>query len=131
MPSISATTLTLTTVNLDTTINVTYNATYTPFERQLAGLGMTFHEHIDVEGVDGAVGTTITTFPLANHAVTVGAANQVIARNVSKTVTRASLQEDPAAGDNDEIRAKIRIHAIGLPPEFTPDAFTPQQILLG
>src|SRR5262245_25928751 len=132
MPTINATTLTLTTVNQDTTITVTYNAVFNTLERNLVGMGMSFHSHEDVEGVDGGVGTLITSMPTFVFPVTVGVGSQVIARSVSKTVTRASLQEDPAAGDNDEIRCKIRIHASPvLPPEFTPDVFTPQQILLG
>ncbi len=138
MPTVSNPILTLTTVGANTTVNVTYNATYTAFERQLAGLGMTFHEHIDVQGMDPAgslTGTTITSFPLANHAVTVGAGSQVIARNVSlPPLPRSLFQEDPTVGgviDNDEIRAKIRIHSVGLPDPFTPDVFTPEQILLG
>jgi len=134
MASINNANLTLTTVNQNVTINVTFNAVFTAFERQLAGLGMTFHEHVDVLGVDppgGTTGTVLTTFPLTNFAVTVGGGSQTIARNVSKTVTRASLQEDTGVGDNDEIRCKIRIHAVGLPATFTPDVFSDQEILVG
>ena len=134
MPSINSANLALTTVNQNVTINATFNAVFSAFERQLAGLGMSYHEHIEVIGVDPAGSTTgvvLTSFPLTTFAVTAGAGSQTIARNVSKTVTRASLQEDSALGDDDEIRCKIRIHAVGLPQEFTPDAFTPQQVLLG
>jgi len=138
MATINTATLTLTTVNQDVTINVTFNAVFSGFERQLAGLGMIFHEHIDVIGIDppgSLTGTVLPDtsglFPHTRFAVTVGAGDQVIARNVSKTITRASLQEDTAVGDADEIRCKIRIHAIGFPPEFSLDVFTPQQVLIG
>lgn len=134
MPTVNGANLTLTTVNQNVTINVTFNAVFTAFERQLAGLGMNYHEHVEVIGVDPAGGTTgvvLTSFPLANLAVTAGAGSQTIARNLSKTVSRASLQEDTALGDDDEIRCKIRIHSVGLPQEFSSDVFTPQQVLLG
>src|SRR5262245_38229242 len=63
MPTINTTTLTLTTVNQDTTITVTYNAVFNTLERNLVGMGMSFHSHEDVEGVDGGVGTLITSMP--------------------------------------------------------------------
>ena len=135
MPTVSNTTLTLTTVNTDTTIDVTYDATYTEFEQQLAGLGMTFSEVIDVMGVDvnilgKTIDTVLATFPTRSHDVKVGGPT-VIQRSRTRSFTRASLQEDPKAGDDDEIRCRIRINSVGLPPEFTPDAFTVQQPLLG
>ena len=104
------------------------------FERHLAGLGLVFQEQIAVIGVDPAgstTGTVLTNFPNANLPVTDGGVTQTIARNISKTVTRASLQEDSGLGDDDEIRCRIRIAAIGLPPAVTPDAFTDQEILVG
>lgn len=134
MPQTNNRQLTLTTVGSDVTINVTYNAIFAAFERRLAGLGLTFRERVDVIGVDPAgstTGTVLTSFPIANLAVTDGAAPQVIARNISRTVPRALLQEDSAVGDSDEIRCRVRIEAIGLPPTLTPDAFTDQEILLG
>lgn len=139
MPTVSNTTLTLTTVNNDVKIAVTYDATYTDLEQQLAGLGMTFHEHIDVMGVDfnaagNPVDTVLASFPQAHHDVKVGGP-KVIARSPDPlSMSRASLQEDPTVGgvaNDDEIRCKIRIHAVGLPTEFTPDVFTVQRPLLG
>lgn len=134
MPSVNSANLTLTTVNQDVTINITFNAVFTAFERQLAGLGMGFHQHVDVLGVDppgSTTGTVLASFPLTSFAVTVGAGSQTIPRNASITRSRASLQEDTAAGDNDEIRCKIRIHSVGLPPTFTADAFSDQEVLIG
>jgi hypothetical protein len=138
MPIVSNATLTLTTVNNDTTISVSFDTIFSPFERELAGLGLGFHPHIDVIGVDPAGSTTgtvlslPTTFPQTSFPVTPGGAvSQTIPRTLAITVPRSSLQEDPAAGDADEIRCRIRIHALGMPPEFTPDLFTPQQVLVG
>jgi len=135
MPQTNNRQLTLTTVGSNVTISVTYNAVFTAFERRLAGLGLKFRERIEVIGIDpagGTAGTVLHSFPVTNYAVTDGDAPQTIPRNdVSKTVTRASLQEDAALGDNDEIRCRIRIQAVGLPSDFTPDEFTDQEILLG
>lgn len=134
MPTTSNRQLTLTTVGANVTINVTYNSVFSAFERHLAGLGLLFRERIAVIGVDPAgatTGTVLANFPSPNLAVTDGGASQTIARNVSVTVPRASLQEDPAVGDADEIRCRIRIDSIGLPPAVTADAFTDQETLLG
>jgi hypothetical protein len=134
MPTVNGANLTLTTVGQNVTVTVTFNAVFTEFDRNLAGMGMKLHEHIDIIGMDppgSLTGTLIRTFPLTPFAVTAGAGSQTIARNVSLVVTRASLQEDAGVGDNDEIRCKIRIHASNFPPEFTPDIFTDQEILLG
>ena len=117
---------------IEVTITVTYNAVFSVFERHLAGLGLTFRERIAVIGVDPAgatTGTVLVNFPSPNLAVTDGSVPQTISRNVSLNVNRASLQEDPALGDFDEIRCRIRIEANGFPPEVTPDAFTDQEVL--
>ncbi|SNS27790.1 hypothetical protein SAMN04488107_2016 [Geodermatophilus saharensis] len=134
MPSVNSANLTLTTVGQNVTINITYNAVFTAFERQLAALGMTFHDHTEAIGVDpagGTTGTTVATLPTTNFAVTAGAGSLSIPVNKSVSRTRASLQEDPAAGDADEIRCRIRIHSVGLPPEFTANVFSDQEVLLG
>jgi hypothetical protein len=134
MPTVNSPTLTLTTVGNNVTIAVTYNAVYSGFERFLISNGASCHEHVVVFGADppGATsGTTLTTFPLATHPVTSGAGSQTIARNLSRTVTRASLQEDTGLGDADEIRVSIELHFAGIPPNFSPKVFTPEQVLLG
>jgi hypothetical protein len=118
----------------NTTINVTYNVSFSVFERHLVGLGLIFRERIRVFGVDppgSTTGTVLANFPAPNLPVTDGGAPQTIARNVSITVPRTLLNEDAALGDNDEIRCRIRIAAIGLPPIETPDVFTDQEILVG
>jgi hypothetical protein len=134
MPSVNSAALALITVGQNVTVSVTYNAVFTAFERQLAGLGMGFHEHLDVFGIDppgSLTGTLLDTFPLTPFAVTVGAGAQVVPRSVQMVIPRPALQEDTALGDADEIRVRIRIHAVGLPAEFSPDIFTDQEVLLG
>lgn len=134
MPTITSPALALITVDDNVTVSVTYNAVFTSFERQLAGLGMNFHEHLDVFGMDppgSLTGTLIASFPQTRFAVTAGAGSQTIPRSVQMVLSRSSLQEDTSVGDADEIRVKIRVHSVGLPPIFTPDAFTDEERLLG
>lgn len=131
MPTTNSRDLTLTTTGANTTINVKYNAVFSPFERFLAANGLVFRESIRVIGVDPAgstTGTVLHNFPVQNLPVTAGAAPQTISRNRSLTVNRASLQEDPA-GDNDEIRCRIEVNPIGIPSALAD--FTDQEVLLG
>jgi hypothetical protein len=132
MPSTNTRNLTLTTTGANTTINVTYNAVFTKFERFLAANGMIFRERIQVIGVDppgATTGSVLHNFPVQDFPVTAGGGPQTIGRNRSITVTRASLQEDAGLGDSDEIRCRIVIDPLGFPSE-TSD-FTDQEILVG
>ena len=132
MPSTNNRQLTLTTVNDNVTVNVTYNAVFTEFERHLCRLGLAFRERIAVIGVDEAgpsAAEVLVNFPSPNFTVTDGTGSLTIARNVSMTVPRSTLQDDEA--DEDEIRCRIRIETIGFPPEVTSDRFTTEQVLLG
>lgn len=132
MPNTNSRNLTLNTIGANTTINVTYNAVFSPLERFLAANGLVFEERISVIGVDppgDTTGTTLSNFAVQNLPVTAGVVPQTIARNRSLTVTRASLQEDAGLGDNDEIRSRIVIRPVGLPSEITD--FTDQEILVG
>ena len=134
MPTTNNRNFTLTTVDSNVTVNVTYNVVFTAFERHLAGLGMAFQERIRVLGVDPAgstTGTVLHSFPVQNLPVTDGSGTQTITRNRSISVSRASLQEDPAAGDADEILCRIEIAAVGLPPAEQQQFFTDQSTLLG
>jgi hypothetical protein len=136
MPTVENADLTLTTVDGRVTIRVTYDARFTPFERQLADLGMRYHSHINALGMDPAGSLTGSNlvgvdFPTQNFPVTAGTVDQVLSRDESQTVIRDLLQEDPNSGDADEIRCKIRIHSVGIPPEFTADEFTDEKRLLG
>jgi hypothetical protein len=132
MPTTSNRDLTLITEGKNTTIKVTYKAIFSPFERHLAANGLKFVERIRVIGVDppGAVtGTTLHQFTPNTLPVTAGTTKQIINRERSMTVTRASLQEDTGLGDDDEIRCRIDIDMIGMPTDIT--AYTDQEVLLG
>jgi hypothetical protein len=136
MPTVENADLTLTTVDGRVTIRVTYDARFTPFERQLADLGMRYHSHVNALGMDPAGSLTGANlagvdFPTQNFPVTAGTVDQVLSRDESQTVIRDLLQEDPNSGDADEIRCKIRIHSVGIPPEFTEDEFTVEKRVLG
>ena len=142
MPTVTNPTLTLTTVgsgsSAEVTIDVTFDAVFTELERNLAVLGLKFHRHINVYGMDPSgsltgieISGTEGLFPHINFALTQGSGDEIIPVSASQTVLRSVLQEDTALGDADEIRCKIRIHCVGMPPEFTEDVFTSQQVLLG
>jgi hypothetical protein len=128
MPTISNATLTLTTVNNDVTVDVTFDAVFTRFERNLADLGMTFDRHVDIIGVDPTSTTVLTSFTPTNLPVTAGNGSQTIPVALSVTKPRSFFQEDT---DNDEIGCNIRIHSQGFPPVFTDDFFTVQRVLVG
>ena len=75
MPVVSSPNLTLTTSEGQVTVRVRYDVTFNAFERSLAGLGKTWHSHITVHGIDGAVvGPSITAvdFPTRTFPVTAG-----------------------------------------------------------
>lgn len=99
------------TVGLNTTLNVTYDATFSAHERRLAALLMPIRETFTIQGMDGAASTNIAAFnrTITPAGVADAAAVASTAVNVaaSRSVARALLQEDPAAGDNDEIRVRI------------------------
>lgn len=135
MASVLAANLTLTTVGSNVTINVTYNAVFSVFERFLASHGLRFYEKIYVFGIDppGAfTGTILKAFPAQLLPVTAPPsppAVQTIPRNRSITVPRAQLQEDTGLGDADEIRCRVVIDPIGMPASVT--GWTDQEVLLG
>src|SRR3712207_4135254 len=101
MATITDPNLTLTESEGRVTIRVRYDATFTPFERQLAGLGARWHSHVAIHDFDGgdALGGVLVELPRSSFPVTVGPGNQVIARDESTTVDRDELKGDPA--DND------------------------------
>ena len=132
MASINSANLTLTVVGNNVTVNVTYNAVINRLERFLVPNGLVLTERIAVIGVDppfGTTGTILHNFPAQNLPVTAGGVPQIIARNRSMVVSRASLQEDVGLGDADEIRCRITIDVVNLPVDVT--AFTDQEVLLG
>jgi hypothetical protein len=136
MPKISNANLTLTTVDEKTRINVKYQVEFSKLERELARLGLIYRERIAAIGVDpsqSTTGTVLHSFEPSDISVNTFLIDgpEKIDRNLTFTVPRSSLQEDTPAGDADEIRCRIRIAAVGLPPAVTPDVFTDQETLLG
>jgi hypothetical protein len=134
MPTVKFPNMTLTTTdNAATKIRVTYSVEFSEIERNLAGLGLLYHDHIVVVGVDGTVDTPLLedspNFGTRTIAVTPGAGVQSLDMDRTIVVARSLLQEDSGAGDTDEIRCKIRIHAEGFPAEWSPDAFTNQRTI--
>jgi hypothetical protein len=69
------------------------------------------------------------TFAFLDIPVTSGNAPQSIARVRQVTLSRQLLQEDPGPSA-DELRGRIEIAAIGLPPPVTV-GFTDQEVLPG
>lgn len=136
MPGTNSRNLTLTPVGANFRVIVTYNALFTAFERNLAGLGMRFVEQISTLGVDppgSTTGTVLAEFPAQTIAVPPGAGPVTVPRTREIVLTRAQLDEDPSNPllgpnfDRDEIRCRIRIESRGLPAAVTADEFTDQE----
>ena len=119
MPTITNATLTLTeTTTQLVTVKVTYDANFTRVERQLFGLGLSYHSHVTVHGVDGStVGGTPAQHRLSArlHRRSRWADCRHDGSNAPRSwrSTRSAaalLQEDPF-GDPDELKCNIRIHS--------------------
>jgi hypothetical protein len=130
MPTVTNPNLTLTESEGRVTVRVRYTATFTPFERQLVGLGASYHSHITIHDFDGgdALGAGLVDFPTSSFPVTVGSGEQVIARDQSMTVDRGELKGDPENND-DELKARIRIHNPDAQVPFTEDVISDQEVL--
>ena len=133
MPTVENPDLTLKTVDDKVTIIVDFDGRFSPFERQLHALGLNYHSHADVVGIDNGtdIGPTIVSLDQEPFEVTVGSGDQVIHQTLKLKVDRSTLQEDPDTGNADELKVKIRIHAPDTPVLFTDDVFTNQEVLLG
>ena len=106
MPTVSNVNLTLTTVDANVTIH-------------------------DYDGGDTPGAQVLDFYPNRNVlAVTVGNGSQVLHESESRTVSRASLQVDPV-GNDDELKAVVRVHANQWLDTFTEDVVSDQEILLG
>jgi hypothetical protein len=102
------------------TIRVTFNVTFTPFERQLAQNGLVFTESIEVMGRDASRNQLLQSFPEGPSAVipvpAPGAANATVPRERTLGTTRTILNEDSPEHGADEIRCRISIkHNFPLP----------------
>ena len=110
-------------------MTIVFLPTFSNFEKELGSLGCSYDAHYSVHGVDNGVpGAELTAVDIPNQAIPVGVGLPVLPVVQVATVARTLLQEDPAAGDHDELKVKILIHT-HVPPVFTPDAFTDQEVL--
>jgi hypothetical protein len=129
MPTVTLPNLTLSENNGIVTMTITFLPTFSNFEKELGSLGCTYDAHYSVHGVDnGLPGAELTSVDIPNMAIPVSRLLPVLPVIQQVTVARTLLQEDPAAGDADELKVKIRIHS-HIPEVFTPDAFTDQEVL--
>lgn len=92
-------------------VEIKYDVTFNTTEEFLQSIGFKFQEIIQVLGVDaGSVMDQILLdkfMPVQN--ITVPTGGGTVSRKRTGKVSRAFLQEDPAAGDADEIRCSIQI----------------------
>ena len=138
MPTVTNQRLTLTESNGQVRIRVRADVTFSAFERQLAGLGQSWHPHItihDFDGSNGDPGAQVLEFltdagdRLASFDVPVGpGGSETLPLDERKTVDREELKVD-AENDDDELKAVIRIHTNDAQVEFTPDAVTEDSVL--
>jgi hypothetical protein len=128
MPTVSNVELTLTTISSggadQVKIKVQYDVEFTTFERQLVDLGLTYHTHVTIHDFDGGAtpGDQILDFSPSDRKVitpTVGTGRVSQTYKENTTVTRSSLQVDPA-GDEVELKAFVRVHANEWFDEFSP-----------
>ena len=131
MPTVANANLRLTESGGQVTINVTYDVTFSAYEKQLARLGMDYHSHVTTHGIDGStVGPSIPEAEFVHEKidVTVGG-DDPVRMEQQKIVGRVFLQEDSGA-NTDELKCNIRIHSVH-PPLFTDDFLTDEESMLG
>ncbi len=112
-------------------MTVEYAAIFNQFDRNLAGLGLTFRERITPFGDDPGNDDDLTdngvVFAEQALPVTAGTGPQTIHRVRQISVSRAKLQEDPLPADDDEIYCRIAIVPVGFPVAVNKD--TPVRVL--
>ena len=121
MPTISALSSSVTTEDDIVTIVVNYLPVFSELEKFLMQHGLRFREHIEVLPVDSPVdpeAAPLANFPLVFVMPPVPHDGGVQELQRVLRVRRATLQEDPATGDADEIRVRIRLLPVGLPHIF-------------
>lgn len=130
MAEIKNATLTLDIIEATGQVKLTVNYDLLPnaFEWSLGKQGMQFKDHITIHGKDGTtVGPALTLtdpFTDVTYGVSAAAAPELLDRPArSKITSRASLQEDPTAGDADELIARIRVTPL-MPTVSTADSPT-------
>lgn len=132
MPTISTPTLTLTDVGPGVVVQVRYTATFSRFDRQLAGLGKTWHSHVTIHDFDGGgeLGDVILDFGAPDDrerfAVTVGNSDQAFTKTEQVTVINQGILAVDADGVN-ELKAQVRLHSPQTVEEFTEGVVSVQQ----
>ena len=130
MPEITNTSLTLSQSGDWVTIDVEYDATCSAFEAALVGLGLEYDTHVWIIDWDGVNNPAATLVEFPRHIIPFIAGNgaQTIDDHVeSARFRREELKGDPA-NNNDELKARIKVHAPGL-VEFTPVVETEEEVL--
>ena len=133
MPTVSTPNLTLIEDGVVVVIQVSYTATFNHFDRQLSGLGKTWHSHVTVHDFDGGddIGRQILDFGAPDDregfAVTVGTTDQLISKNEQITVIDRSVLLVDSDGRN-ELKAQVRLHSQQTVVEFTPGAISDQEV---
>jgi hypothetical protein len=114
-------------------VRVEYDAVLTELERNLAGLGIVYREHIHAFGDDPsnddnlALAPNSVIFPDQNLPVTAGSGALTLHRTREIRVDRKQLQEDTFLGDDDEIFCQITLTPVGAPTPVARN--TPVRVL--
>lgn len=92
-------------------IEVKYNVTFTQSEIDLQTSGFKFQEVIQILGVDAPnpVDQVLVSNIVPTQDITIPGVGVAVSRMRTAKVLRKDLQEDPMAGDADEIRCSIQI----------------------
>jgi hypothetical protein len=128
MPTVSTPNLTLSESDGRVTMEVRYEATFSKLDRELFALGQEWHSHValcDFDGGDSA-GATLVEFPRREFP-NVDTATQPIS-----VVERFTVDRDVLRGDtdgSDELKAKVKIHAVQSLADFTPEELSDTETL--
>jgi hypothetical protein len=129
MPTVTNPSLALSESNGIVTMTIIFLPTFSNFEKELGSLGCTYDAHYTVHGVDnGLPGAELTAVDIPNMGIPVSRSLPTLPVVQSVTVARTLLQEDPAAGDSDELKVKIVLHS-HIPEVFTDGTYTEQEVL--
>jgi hypothetical protein len=135
MPTVSRPNLTIEEDGPVVRIQVSYTATFSPWDRQLSGLGKTWHSHCTLHDYDGGddIGRQILDFrnpdDREQFAVTVGTTDQRIPKveEIFSINGRALLVD--LDGTN-ELKAQVTLHSPETVEEFTPNAISDQEVYI-
>lgn len=133
MPTVSTPNLTLIEDGPLVVIQVSYTVTFNHFDRELSGLGKTWHSHTTLHDFDGGddAGRQIIDFgdigDRESFAVTVGTADMQFPKTEQITVIDRSVLLVDSDGRN-ELKAQVTLHSPQTVVEFTPNAISDQEV---